>query len=145
VKPAFLLLVTILAITMSTACRQANAGAPLGQEVRVDGGSYRDIAPVKLKELMKKKDFTLVNVHIPYEGEIAGTDLFVPYNQMEQNIARLPADKSARIVLYCRSGSMSTAASKTLVRLGFTNVWNLAGGMIEWKSQGYPMLNTTDK
>ncbi|MDP2743937.1 MAG: rhodanese-like domain-containing protein [Dehalococcoidia bacterium] len=141
-KTAFLLLVTILAIAMSTACGQADAGAPPGQEVRVDGGSYRDIAPAKLREMLEKKDFTLVNVHIPYEGEITGTDLFVPYNQMEQNITRLPADKGARIVLYCRSGSMSTAASKTLVRLGFTNVWNLTGGMIEWKRQGYPLAST---
>ncbi|MBM2832328.1 MAG: Rhodanese domain protein [Dehalococcoidia bacterium] len=141
-KPALLLLMTIAAIAMSTACGQADAGAPPDQDVRVDGGSYRDIAPIKLREMLEKKDFTLVNVHIPYEGEITGTDLFVPYNQIEQNITRLPADKGARIVLYCRSGSMSTTASKTLVRMGFTNVSNLAGGMIEWKRQGYPVINT---
>ena len=104
--------------------------------------AYQNITPGQMQAMLQRKDFAMVNVHIPYEGEITGTDLFVPYNQIEQNITRLPADKGARIVLYCRSGSMSTTASKTLVRMGFTNVSNLAGGMIEWKRQGYPVINT---
>ena len=102
--------------------------------------SLRTIAPDDLAEKLNAKDFPLINVHIPYEGEIDDTDLFSPYNEIEQNVDRLPRDTQAKIVLYCRSGSMSQTAGETLVRLGYSNVWHLAGGMIAWEEAGYPLL-----
>ena len=42
--------------------------------------------------------------------------------------------------LYCRSGSMSAIAARELVKLDFTNVTNLAGGMVEWEKQGYELI-----
>ena len=89
--------------------------------------------------MLTKKDFLFVNVHVPYEGEIAQTDLFLPCDQVASNLSKLPADKGAKIVLYCRSGSMSTTAAQTLVRLGYSNVWNLDGGMNGWKQAGLPV------
>jgi len=106
----------------------------------VNGGSYWKITPAQLNSMLENKDFLLVNVHIPYEGEIPQTDLFVPYNEVEQNLSQFPKDKGAKIVLYCRSGSMSAIAARTLVKLGFTNVWNLDGGMAEWEKQGYELV-----
>lgn len=104
------------------------------------GGSYTDVSVEGLALLLEEKDFRLVNVHIPYEGEIEGTDQFIPFNEIEQNLDQLPADKEARIVLYCRSGSMSAQAAQTLVGLGYTDVWNLDGGMIAWENSGRPLL-----
>jgi len=83
----------------------------------------------------------LINVHIPYEEELPQTDLFIPYNAIDQNMDKLPKDKTARIMLYCRSGRMSAIASETLVNLGYTNVWNLKEGMNEWQQKGYTLLN----
>ena len=106
-----------------------------------DAGSYTDVSVAGLAALMADEDFPLVNVHIPYEGEIEGTDLFIPFDEVEQNLDQLPADKDARIVLYCRSGSMSAQAARTLVELGYTDVWNLDGGMIAWDNSGRELQN----
>jgi rhodanese-related sulfurtransferase len=105
------------------------------------GGSYFDVSVAGLASMLRAKDFPLINVHIPYEGEIEPTDAFIPYNEIEQNLGRLPADKSARIVLYCRSGSMSATAARVLAKQGYANVYNLDGGMIAWKAAGHPLAD----
>jgi rhodanese-related sulfurtransferase len=94
-------------------------------------------------EMMRSKDFPLINVHIPYEGELEDTDLFIPYNEItsQANLDKLPANKDARIVLYCRSDNMSGIAARELVKLGYTDVWNLKGGFVAWKAEGHELLN----
>ena len=133
--------VLILVMAFTMASNPATGQMLQTQKVPVEGGrSYIDVNAAGLAAMLQKKDFPLINVHIPYAGEIAGTDLLIPFNQVEANLAQLPVDKHARVVLYCRSGSMSAIAARTLVKLGYTDVWNLDGGMIAWKQVGYPLL-----
>lgn len=111
-----------------------------GEPVSVPGGSFTRLSPDELRAMLEKDDFPLVNVHIPFEGDIPGTDLSIPYNEIgqERNLERLPG-KDDMVVVYCRSGSMSEQAARTLVRLGYTNVWDLKGGMIAWENAGYQL------
>jgi rhodanese-related sulfurtransferase len=107
--------------------------------VRVPGGSYHELRPSALHALLPHKHFLLVNVHIPYAGEIAQTDRFIPYTAIDRSLRMLPSSKTAMIVVYCRSGRMSAIAAARLVRLGFRDVWDLAGGMDAWRGQGYQL------
>jgi len=110
-----------------------------GEKVDVNGGSYANINSQQLYAMFKDKDFVLVNVHIPFAGNIPNTDLSIPYDQItkSQYLAQLPIDKNSKIVLYCRSGRMSQIAAEELVSLGYTNIWNLKEGMVEWEQAGY--------
>lgn len=107
-----------------------------GETVTISGGSYQNASVTDLQTMLKSKDFVLVNVHIPFAGNIPDTDLSIPYDEIEQNLSQLPSDKNAKIVLYCRSGRMSEIAAEKLVSLGYTNVWNLKGGMVDWEQAG---------
>lgn len=131
------LLILLFALALSACSAQSTPQAVTGKAVSVGGGSYLNVTPVELKTMLDNKDFVLINVHIPFAGNIAGTDLSIPYDQIDQNLDKLPADKAAKVVLYCRSGRMSAIAAETLVKLGYTNLWNLDGGMVAWEQAGY--------
>ena len=108
----------------------------VGERVSVSGSSFTRVAPTELRGVMQREDVVLVNTHVPFEGNIPGTDLSIPYDEIGRNLDRLPGEE-ARIVLYCRSGNMSTEAAKTLVGLGYTEVWELRGGIIAWEKAGF--------
>jgi rhodanese-related sulfurtransferase len=132
----------MVALVLLSACSPASEAPEaqvLGEPVSVAGGSYTNVSVAELQGMLEHKDFAFVNVHIPVEGDIANTDVSIPYDKIDQNLALLPADQDARIVLYCRSGRMSAIAAETLVGLGYTNVYNLEGGMVAWEQAGLPL------
>lgn len=137
------LFLLLLLLVLVTACSQA---APPDEPVGMtaagfpkNAAGYADIAVDQLAEMLPDKAFTLVNVHIPYEGELAQTNLFIDYNRIADNLDQLP-DKDAPIVLYCRSGRMSTEAATVLAGLGYNNVMELNGGFIAWQAAGYELF-----
>ena len=129
-------------VTMAV-CAMLVAVVPLqtsaGEAAKSKGKSYVKLAPVELKALLERKDFLFVNVHIPDEGEIERTDASIPFDKVDQQVHLFPAKKDAQIVLYCMSGRMSDIAADTLVRMGYTNVSHLEGGMVAWQKAGYPL------
>jgi rhodanese-related sulfurtransferase len=146
VKNKFWFMLILISFPL-TACigKTVKQAAPVGSEtipgqtVSISGGEYTDISVSDLQEMLKNKDFIFVNVHIPFEGDIANTDLSIAYDEIDQHLDQLPANKDARIVLYCRSGRMSSIAAETLVGLGYSNVANLEGGMVAWEQAGLPI------
>ena len=130
------LICILLSALILTACQSKTVA---GETITVAGGSYQNITPDELNSMSEDKDFVFVNVHIPFAGNISNTDLSIPYDQVSipENLAQLPTDKDAKIVLYCRSGRMSEIAATELVSLGYTNIWNLDGGMVAWEQAGY--------
>jgi phage shock protein E len=122
----------------------SSSGSPsssnAGTVVQASNGTWTNISPDRLATELKQHDFTLLNVKTPYIGEIDGTDLYVPYTQLAARASELPSDKSARLVVYCRSGAESAIASQTLLNLGYTNIENLDGGMNAWTASGRSLV-----
>ncbi len=137
----FVLSLNPFELIIATASPVAEGQIPEKQEITVEGGGkYTNVNPAGLAMMLKGKDFLLINVHVPYEGEIEKTDLFIPYNEIEQNMDKLPSNKKTKIILYCKTNRMSDIAARILIKLGYTNIWNLDGGMIRWEKAGYPLV-----
>jgi rhodanese-related sulfurtransferase len=96
----------------------------------------RTISPAELKQVMQDEDIFLVDVHIPEQRHIKGTDLFIPYNDIAKHRDKLPEDKNTAIYLYCEGGPMGNAAARSLYELGYRNLFNLEGGAKAWKKEG---------
>ena len=78
----------------------------------------------------------LLNVHVPFEGEIEGTGLKVPFDKIADQASLLPADLNTPLLVYCRTGRMSAIAAAELFRLGYRDVSDLDGGMLAWEKSG---------
>jgi rhodanese-related sulfurtransferase len=134
------ILVLAASVLSLTACQRKAEKAPVGQAVAVEGGTYRDVSVVELQAMLKTKDFPLINVHVPFEGDLPNTDASIPFDHIAEHLDQLPSDKSAPVVLYCRTGRMSSEASAVLVKLGYTNVYSLKGGFYAWRDAGLPLV-----
>lgn len=121
----------VAALTL-TACGDSEETADGGG----GGAGWERVSPAALQERMASEDVYLVNVHVPYEGEIPETDAFISYLDITSQLDALPDDGS--LVIYCRSGNMSTQAAQEMVDAGFTDFAELEGGFIDWEAQGLP-------
>jgi len=85
------------------------------------------------------KGFLLVNVHVPYEGSIPGTDAHLTYLDPDAIAAYVGGDLDRPVVVYCRSNYMSRVAGDALVAWGYRAVRYLDGGMNGWSAAGHPL------
>jgi rhodanese-related sulfurtransferase len=100
-------------------------------------GYLRMLSPAELHQTMQQEDIFLVDVHTPEQRHIKGTDVFIPYNEVDKHLDQLPKDKNTPIYLYCEGGPMGNAAARTLNDLGYGNLINLDGGASAWKKAGF--------
>ncbi len=86
-------------------------------------------------EAIKENNVQLLDVRTPKEyaeGHIADAKLL---NYFEKDAFRKYAsklDKDEPVYLYCRSGNRSQKAAKILVDMGFTEIYDLEGGYMNW-------------
>lgn len=105
-----------------------------GMDMTGETPPHRIVESAQFEAAIEDADAVVINVHVPYDGELEGTDLFMPFDAIDP--ALLPTDKTTPLVIYCRSGSMSAEAVVTLAGLGYTNIVELQGGMNGWRSSG---------
>lgn len=134
-----------LAMTAGAACSSDDGGksSAKGTEAATPAQTqeaYARLDPDAFADRMQDEDAVVINVHIPYEGELEQTDEFIPYDKI-QGDSRLPKDMNSEILLYCRSGRMSEEAGTVLHNAGYTNIAHLEGGMKAWESAGRQLIH----
>ncbi|MFV1366432.1 rhodanese-like domain-containing protein [Mycolicibacterium elephantis] len=109
-------------------------------ETTSTASAARLVDPGEFAAAVAEPERLTVNVHVPFEGDIPGTDLSIPFDQIAAQADRLPADRDTPLAIYCRSGPMSTVAAQALRDLGYTDVVELRGGMRAWQAEGRPII-----
>ena len=102
--------------------------------------ALKRLSPAEAADLIATSDPIVINVHIPYAGDIPGTDTSIPFNNVDAIEAYLDHDLCADVLLVCHSGGMSLSAGNELVKRGYLRVRDLNGGMLAWESAGYSLL-----
>ncbi|WP_298782490.1 rhodanese-like domain-containing protein [uncultured Polaribacter sp.] len=65
--------------------------------------------------------------------------------KIDETLKRLPKNKNAKIVVYCSLGIRSEIIAHKLIQEGYTNVFNLYGGIFEWKNADFKIIDTLGK
>ncbi|WP_366782089.1 rhodanese-like domain-containing protein [uncultured Clostridium sp.] len=85
------------------------------------------------KAEIDKGDVIILDVRTNEEyisGHIENS-ILIPVNEIEKEAENIIKDKEQKILVYCRSGNRSSQASKLLVKMGYTNVYDF-GGIKDW-------------
>jgi len=98
-----------------------------------------EIAPPAAAALADDATFVDVRERDEWDVEHIAGAVHVPRGRLESRIEQAAPDRSAPVVVYCESGSRSAFAARTLKELGYEDVRNLAGGIVEWKRRGLPL------
>jgi molybdopterin/thiamine biosynthesis adenylyltransferase/rhodanese-related sulfurtransferase len=103
-----------------------------------------EVEPFEAAREIEGGDVVLIDTREPHEYQEAHLEggKLVPPGLLGDEIAAAAPDKSARTILYCRSGSRSYKAAEQLEALGYEDVASMAGGILAWQEQGLPVLAT---
>ncbi|MCX7709474.1 MAG: rhodanese-like domain-containing protein [Clostridia bacterium] len=96
--------------------------------------SYKNIKPEEAKKrLDRETGIILLDVRTleEYQEKHIPNSLLIPVDVIEKEAPAKLTNKEAEIFVYCRSGRRSVAAAEALVKMGYSNVYNL-GGIIDW-------------
>ena len=104
----------------------------------------KEVTVDELKSMMdNKEDFQLIDVREEYEYENANLGaILIPLNTIINQPEMV--NKTSKTIIHCRSGARSAAAIQQLeVKYGFTNLYNLKGGILAWAKQIDQSLNVS--
>lgn len=142
-------LAAVLALTGAAGCGAGSAQTEAGQPPATGQGPTippdipstdgRLVEPATFAMAITKPDRITINVHVPYEGDLPGTDMSIPFDRLGTEAARLPAARGTPLAIYCKSGRMSATAAAELDRLGYDDVVELSGGMEAWVRERLPL------
>ncbi|WP_299013174.1 rhodanese-like domain-containing protein [uncultured Polaribacter sp.] len=114
----------------------------------------RNVPYISVQTLaLPKTEAILLDAREPKEYEVSHLKdaIYVGYNKfkLKETVAKLPKDKDAKIVVYCSLGVRSETVAHKLIEAGYTNVYNLYGGIFKWKNNNFKVVdtlgNTTEK
>jgi molybdopterin/thiamine biosynthesis adenylyltransferase/rhodanese-related sulfurtransferase len=106
----------------------------------VDGIPQISVQDLKRK-LDAKEDVFVLDVREPHEYQIVNLGApLIPVGDIERRASELADKKNSEIVVHCKSGARSQRAAVALKQAGFTNVWNLTGGILAWADKIDPSL-----
>lgn len=121
-----------------------------------DPAGVENVTVEEARELIEEDDVFVLDVRTPSEfnsSHIEGATLIPVTNAFGSNLspdslleARInEVPKNKKILVYCRSGHRSTSASKILVAAGYSDIYNMQGGITAWISAGYPVVSSEDQ
>ena len=146
-KIVFALLVSLASATMSIGADSATPGQRLQERIKAANAKIKTIDNQTLRIWIEssEQEFVLLDVREPGEvsaGQIEADDtMSIPRGLVEMQFTKKVTDLETPVVIYCLQGSRGALAAEALTDLGYTNIYNLQGGLLAWIEGGHQVSN----
>ena len=128
-KVTTLTVAAISAIAMLTGCSSTNE-------------AIKKVDPVKFSEVVSQPGVIILDVRTPEEfdaGHITNAiNINLEGSDFSSEVSKL--DKNATVAVYCRSGNRSGVATDQMAEIGFTDMYDMQGGIVDWEAAGGPVV-----
>lgn len=143
-KIALLVLLAALLATLPAGCGETTLQSPTTSLTLSPSPALKDIsvedAYALIRERQGSPDFIIIDVRTPAEfaeGHIKGARLIdFTAETFRTEVGKL--DRSLTYLIYCQMGVRSATALAVMTELGFMKVYNMSGGITDWKAAGFP-------
>lgn len=100
------------------------------------------VSPEDVKKAIDSKENCII-LDVRTEGEysrgkLAGS-INLPIDKIDCDILKVVPDKTTKVYVYCLSGSRSVYAVDVMVKLGYTNVYDIKQGLLAWRAKYFPV------
>ena len=104
----------------------------------INNESINQMNSDELIDFIELNDAILVDVRTEdeYNSGYIENSLNIDYFSNEFSVNADKLDKNTPIILYCRSGNRSSMSANKISKLGFNEIYNLEGGILEWIKEG---------
>lgn len=102
---------------------------------------YESISPLIAVTKMNDDKVVVIDVREPNEFLKSHIEnaINTPLGKIEEKLPSLEKHKTHPVIVTCQTGARSVAACKTLTKAGFTQVFNMQGGMQSWEDNKLPI------
>jgi len=102
----------------------------------------KKVDPVEFSEVIAQPGVIILDVRTPEEFNAGHVANAININMADSNFSSEVSklDKNATVAVYCRSANRSAVATKEMAELGFTDMYDMQGGIIDWEAAGGPVV-----
>ena len=125
----------------------AITGFILFTEYRNVTAKFTSLGPSAAISIINQDDSVLLDVRENNEiadGMLADA-IHIPLSNIAKRLSEMDKHKDKSVVVYCRSGNLSTAVCRSLTSKGFEKVYNLSGGIMAWQDAHLPVSKKNNK
>lgn len=137
----------LLVSSPSMATTEVDLSEKLKQRVSAANQKIMTIESSELKKWINEEDKEFILLDVREANEIAAGKIeadnymSIPRGLVEMQFIRKVKETDKTVVVYCLKGSRGALAAEALTDLGYTDIYNLKGGVLEWIDAGYTVSN----
>ena len=146
IKVQSLVMLMLLGVLIGSSAVIGGCASNTGEHLVTAGQVIEDITPAEsyalIQDNMGNEGFVIIDVRTPQEyadGYIENA-LNLDFNGKTFRDELDKLDKNKMYLIYCRSGRRSAGALDMMAELGFREVYNMVGGIVQWEAERLPIV-----